>query len=88
MPGAVIGAVSATVVGGMLKRHSVPDHCGSAAAGRSRATWQADHQINDLLTDENLDMVERLRGVADELGTNPPGPVDGNGSCSILKSAA
>lgn len=28
------GAVSATVVGGMLKRHSVPDHCGSAAAGR------------------------------------------------------
>ena len=23
-----------TVVGGMLKRHSVPDHCGSAAAGR------------------------------------------------------
>lgn len=38
----------------------------------SRATWQADHQINDLLTDENLDMVERLRGVADELGTNLP----------------
>lgn len=34
LPGAVIGAVSATVVGGMLKRHSVPDHCGSAAAGR------------------------------------------------------
>ena len=23
-----------TVLGGMLKRHSVPDHCGSAAAGR------------------------------------------------------
>lgn len=38
----------------------------------SRATWQADHQINDLLTDENLDMVERLSGVADELGTNLP----------------
>lgn len=34
LPGAVIGAVSATVVGGMLKRHSVPDHCGSSAAGR------------------------------------------------------
>ena len=34
LPGAVLGAVSATVVGGMLKRHSVPDHCGSAAAGR------------------------------------------------------
>lgn len=27
-------AVSATVVGGMLNCHSVPDHCGSAAAGR------------------------------------------------------
>lgn len=34
LPGAVLGAVSATVVGGMLKRYSVPDHCGSAAAGR------------------------------------------------------
>ena len=34
LPGAVLGAVSGTVVGGMLKRHSVPDHCGSAAAGR------------------------------------------------------
>lgn len=34
LPGAVLGAVSAMVVGGMLKRHSVPDHCGSAAAGR------------------------------------------------------
>lgn len=33
LPGAVLGAVSAPVVGGMLK-HSVPDHCGSAAAGR------------------------------------------------------
>ena len=32
--GTVLGAVSATVVGGMLKRHSVSDHCGSAAAGR------------------------------------------------------
>ena len=36
----------------------------------SRATWQSDHQINDLLTDENLDKVERLLKVADELGTN------------------
>ena len=34
LPGAVLGAVSAPVVGGMLKRHSVPDHCGSAVAGR------------------------------------------------------
>ena len=33
LPGAVLGAVSAPV-GGMLKRHSVSDHCGSAAAGR------------------------------------------------------
>ena len=31
-----------------------------------------DHQINDLLTDENLDKVEQLRKVADELGTNLP----------------
>ena len=38
----------------------------------SRATWQSDHQINDLLTDENLDKVEQLRKVADELGTNLP----------------
>nr|WP_217625519.1 aldo/keto reductase family protein [Bifidobacterium callimiconis] len=36
----------------------------------SRATWQADHQINDLLTDENLDKVEQLRKVADELGVS------------------
>ncbi|NMM93975.1 aldo/keto reductase family protein [Bifidobacterium oedipodis] len=38
----------------------------------SRATWQADHQINDLLTDDNLDKVEALRGVADELGLTMP----------------
>ncbi|OZG68945.1 aldo/keto reductase family protein [Bifidobacterium eulemuris] len=36
----------------------------------SRATWQADRQINDMLTDENLDMVERLIEVADGLGVN------------------
>lgn len=38
----------------------------------SRATWQSDHQINDLLTDENLDKVEALLGVADELGMSMP----------------
>ena len=38
----------------------------------SRATWQADHQINDLLTDENLDMVERLRGAS------KPGQLENN----------
>lgn len=36
----------------------------------SRATWQSDHQINDLLTEENLDRVEKLLGVASELGTS------------------
>lgn len=38
----------------------------------SRATWQSDHQINDLLTDENLDKVEKLTRVADELGLSMP----------------
>jgi len=33
----------------------------------SRATHQADRQINNLLTDDNLDKVEQLRGIADEL---------------------
>lgn len=36
----------------------------------SRATWQADHQINDLLTDENLDKVEQLEAIAKELGVS------------------
>ncbi len=36
----------------------------------SRATHQADKQINNLLTDENLDKVERLEKIAAELGTN------------------
>ena len=36
----------------------------------SRATHQADKQINNLLTDENLDKVERLEKIATELGTN------------------
>ncbi len=34
----------------------------------SRATWQADKQINRLLTDENLDKVEKLIPIADSLG--------------------
>ena len=38
----------------------------------SRATWQADRQINDLLTEENLDKVEVLRKVADGLGLAMP----------------
>ena len=38
----------------------------------SRATWQSDHQINDLLTEENLDKVEALRSVADGLGLPMP----------------
>jgi len=36
----------------------------------SRATHQADRQINKLLTDENLDKVEKLQKIADSLGTN------------------
>lgn len=36
----------------------------------SRATHQADRQINDLLTDENLAIVDELIKVADDLGTN------------------
>jgi voltage-dependent potassium channel beta subunit len=34
----------------------------------SRATHQADKQINNMLTDENLDKVERLSGIAVDLG--------------------
>ncbi len=34
----------------------------------SRATWQADKQINNLLTEENLDKVERLLAVANGVG--------------------
>ena len=33
----------------------------------SRATWQADKQINNLLTEQNLDKVERLLPLAEEL---------------------
>lgn len=36
----------------------------------SRATHQADKQVNNLLTDENLDKVEKLEKIAGELGTN------------------
>lgn len=36
----------------------------------SRATHQADKQVNHLLTDENLDKVEQLGKIAQELGTN------------------
>lgn len=36
----------------------------------SRATYQADKQVNQLLTDENLDKVEQLEKIARELGTN------------------
>lgn len=38
----------------------------------SRATHQADKQINNLLTDENLDKVEKLSKLADKLGTTLP----------------
>lgn len=38
----------------------------------SRATYQEDHQINDMLTDENLDTVAQLSEVADELGVTMP----------------
>ncbi len=33
----------------------------------SRATWQADKQINNLLTEDNLDKVEKLLALAEEL---------------------
>lgn len=36
----------------------------------SRATHQADKQINNLLTDKNLSIVNELTKVADDLGTN------------------
>ena len=36
----------------------------------SRATHQADKQINNLLTDENLDKVEKLIKIAEDLRTN------------------
>ncbi len=36
----------------------------------SRATWQADRQINNLLTESNLDKVEKLLPIAEELGVS------------------
>jgi len=36
----------------------------------SRATHQADKQINNMLTEENLDKVEQLIKIAEQLGTN------------------
>ena len=36
----------------------------------SRATHQSDRQVNNLLTDENLDKVEKMSKIAEELGTN------------------
>lgn len=38
----------------------------------SRATHQADRQINNLLSDENLDKVEKLEKIASELGVSMP----------------
>lgn len=38
----------------------------------SRATHQADRQINDLLTEENLNKVEQLKKIAAELGVSMP----------------
>lgn len=38
----------------------------------SRATHQADKQVNHLLTDENLDKVEKLSKIADDLETTMP----------------
>ncbi len=36
----------------------------------SRATWQADRQINNLLTESNLDKVEKLIPIASDLGVS------------------
>ena len=44
---------------------------GAPIPAGSRATWQADKQINHLLTDDNLDKVEQLLKVADEVGVPP-----------------
>lgn len=41
---------------------------GCALPEGSRATWQEDKQINNLLTEENLDKVERLIPIAEKLG--------------------
>lgn len=41
---------------------------GAPIPAGSRATWQADKQINKLLTDDHLDKVEKLLKVAEEVG--------------------
>ena len=41
---------------------------GAPIPAGSRATWQADKQINHLLTDDNLDKVEQLLKVAEDVG--------------------
>ena len=41
---------------------------GAPIPAGSRATWQADKQINHLLTDDHLDKVEKLLKVAEEVG--------------------
>ena len=45
---------------------------GAPLPAGSRATWQADRQIYALLTDDNLDKVERLAKVAERLGVALP----------------
>ena len=41
---------------------------GAPIPAGSRATWQADKQINKLLTDDHLDKVEKLLKVAEDVG--------------------
>ena len=43
---------------------------GMPIPGGSRATHQTDRQINKLLTDDNLDKVEKLIKIADDLGVS------------------
>ena len=45
---------------------------GEPYPANSRATTQADKQVNRLLTDENLDMVEKLSQIASDIGTTMP----------------
>lgn len=50
------------LTGKYRKGHAIPEG--------SRATHQADKQINNLLTDENLNKVEELNEIAESLNTN------------------
>lgn len=45
---------------------------GAPLPAGSRATYQADRQINDLLTDDNLEKVEQLSALAADLGLAMP----------------